>query len=79
MSRFPDKQSLNDDKNSMLWNYIFKYAVNKLDLRDRDGWVGWYSRTKEFLKDFLEEEENVASHRAKCSMAVWRHGLAATL
>lgn len=56
---------------------MFNYAMDKLDLGDRDIAVGGYSSWTELMMDNLEKERNVAYSRALLFvMDVWLAWLA---
>lgn len=47
MSTIPGVKTLNPQRNGMLWNLIFHYAVNKLGRYDRETLVSRENSTKE--------------------------------
>lgn len=47
---------LNPESHRTISTPIFKYAVNKLNLHDRNGEMGLYSSLKGLLFDYFEKE-----------------------
>lgn len=54
MSMFRGEETMKSEKIRMLWNPLFNYAVDKLDQRDHDSYLGRYSSTEELLMEYIE-------------------------
>lgn len=54
---FSSEEALESEKNSQLWKSIFNYDMDKLDYTGGERGVSRYKSTKQFLMDYLNEEE----------------------